>query len=89
MQNVAEAQETSVRPALEGAAVGGAASVTVGVLAAAFASVGIPQDSIVKYEREVKAGNFLVLVCGSADEIERARGALNTTVASHQEAHVT
>ncbi|HWW88577.1 MAG TPA: hypothetical protein VNZ26_33515 [Vicinamibacterales bacterium] len=70
--------------ALEGAAVGGA----VGVLGAALSSIGIPRDSVVKYELEVKAGKFLVLARGSADEIERARGALKTTGASQLAAHV-
>jgi uncharacterized membrane protein len=52
-----------IAAALEGAALGGAA----GVLAAAFSSVGIPEDSVVKYELEVKAGNFLVLARGTPD----------------------
>jgi len=69
--------------ALEGAAVGGAA----GVLAAALSSIGIPKDSVVKYELEVKAGKYLVLARGSADEIERARGVLKTTGASQLAAH--
>jgi uncharacterized membrane protein len=69
--------------ALEGAVVGG----SVGVFAAALASIGIPKDSIVKYELEVKAGKFLVLARGSADMVEHARGVLGSTRASHLEAH--
>jgi uncharacterized membrane protein len=70
--------------ALEGAALGGA----TGLLAAALTSIGIPKDSVVKYEVEVKAGKFLVVATGSADEIERARGVLKTTGASQLAAHV-
>jgi uncharacterized membrane protein len=69
--------------ALEGAAVGGAA----GVLAAALTSMGIPKDSVVKYELDLKAGKFLVLVRGSAEMVDHARVALDTTGASRLTAH--
>jgi uncharacterized membrane protein len=69
--------------ALEGAAVGGAA----GVLGAALSSIGIPKDSVVRYELEVKAGKFLVLARGSAEMIERARAVLGTTGAWQLTAH--
>ena len=69
--------------ALEGAAVGGAA----GVVAAALTTIGIPEDSVVKYEVEVKAGKFLVLARGSADVIEHARALLGTTRASQVATH--
>jgi uncharacterized membrane protein len=64
--------------ALEGAAVGGAA----GVFAAALASIGIPNDSVVKYELDVKAGKFLVLARGTPQMIEHAHLILGTTGAS-------
>jgi uncharacterized membrane protein len=64
--------------ALEGAAVGGAA----GVFAAALASIGIPKDSIVKYELDVKAGNFLILARGTPEMIAHAHVVLGTTGAS-------
>ncbi|MEN9578417.1 MAG: hypothetical protein RJA70_1426 [Pseudomonadota bacterium] len=68
---------------LEGAAVGG----SVGVFAGALTSIGIPKDSIVKYELEVKAGKFLVLARGTADMVEQARGVLGSTGASRLIAH--
>jgi hypothetical protein len=40
--------------ALEGAAVGGAA----GVFAGGPTTIGVPEDSVVKYELEVKAGKI-------------------------------
>jgi uncharacterized membrane protein len=64
--------------ALEGAALGGAA----GVFAAALASIGIPNDSIVKYEIDVKAGNFLILARGTPEMITHAHAVLGTTGAS-------
>jgi uncharacterized membrane protein len=69
--------------ALEGAAVGGAA----GAFVAALTGLGIPKDSVVKYETEVKAGKFLILGRGTADLIERARGVLGATGASQLIAH--
>ena len=70
--------------ALEGAAVGGAA----GVLAAALTSIGIPKDSVIKYETDLKAGKFIVLARGSAAMIDHARVVLDTTGASRLTAHV-
>jgi hypothetical protein len=77
-----------IASALEGAAVGGATGGAAGALAAALASIGLPKDSVVKYELEVKAGRFLVLVHGSAGLIEQARHLLGTTEATHVKAHV-
>jgi len=70
--------------ALEGAAVGGAG----GVLAAAFTSLGIQNDSIVKYELAVKTGSFVVLANGDAEMIEHARSVLATTGAAQLATHV-
>jgi len=69
--------------AIEGAVVGGAA----GVLAAAITGLGIPADSAVKYELEVKAGKFLVLARGTPEMIESARVVLGKTGASSLTAH--
>ena len=74
---------TALVGALEGAAVGG----TAGALVAALTSLGIPKESVVKYEVEVKAGKFLILGHGTADLIEKARGVLGTTGASQLTAH--
>jgi|SRR5580692_372752 hypothetical protein len=57
---------------LEGAALGGSA----GLFGGALFSIGIPKDSVVKYEREIKAGHFLVLAQGSSAEVETARSLL-------------
>ena len=64
--------------AIEGAVVGGAA----GVIGAALTSLGIPEDEIVKYQTEIKAGKFLVLARGGAAEIDRAQAILRTSGAA-------
>jgi uncharacterized membrane protein len=68
---------------LEGAAIGGAA----GVLGAALASIGIPKDSVVKYELEVKNGRFLVIARGGAALIDQARHVLESTGAASLDSH--
>jgi len=57
---------------LEGAAVGG----TLGVVGAALASIGMPEDVVVKYEQDVRAGKFLVVAHGDTAMIQRYRSIL-------------
>jgi uncharacterized membrane protein len=54
--------------ALEGAAVVGGLS----ALGAGLLSVGIPKNSVVHYETEVKNDKLLLVVHGTADEVEQA-----------------
>jgi uncharacterized membrane protein len=68
--------------ALQGAAVVGGIS----AIGAALYSIGIPKDSVLRYETSLKANKFLLVVHGTADEVERAgsilqgTGAIETTV---------
>ncbi len=55
--------------ALEGAVVVGGVS----ALGAALASLGIPDDTIVEYETEIKVGKYMLLAHGTPAEVERAR----------------
>jgi uncharacterized membrane protein len=73
----------AVVSALEGAALGG----SVGILGGALASVGIPKNSVVKYEKQVAAGEFLILAHGTPNEVERAKGILQRAGATSVEAH--
>jgi hypothetical protein len=57
---------------LEGAAVVGGTS----ALFAALVGLGIPKDSVIQYENDVKAGKFLLVAQGTADEVSRARDLL-------------
>jgi hypothetical protein len=53
---------------VEGAVVVGGLS----AISAALFSVGIPKDSVVRYETAVKADSFLVLAHGTAAEMAKA-----------------
>src|SRR6202050_3455592 len=53
--------------ALEGAVVVGGLS----ALGAGLVSLGVPKDSVVKYETALKTDKFVVIAHGSADEITR------------------
>jgi len=55
--------------ALEGAVVVG----SVSALAGALASIGIPENSVLEYETEIKAGKFLLIAHGTAAEVAQAR----------------
>ena len=57
---------------LEGAVVGGGLSALVGALT----GMGIPKDSVLRYETALKADKFLVVVSGSAADIRRAHEVL-------------
>jgi hypothetical protein len=71
--------------ALEGAAIVGGLS----ALGAGLYSLGIPKDSIVKYESAVKAGAFLVVAHGTAEEVERAKAVLDHTAGVKATGHVS
>jgi hypothetical protein len=49
------------------------------VLGAGLFSLGIPKDSIVRYETALKTDKFLLIANGSADETTRAKAVLDTT----------
>src|SRR5271170_1404443 len=69
--------------ALESAAVvGGLSAVTAGLV-----SLGIPKDSAVKYEAEIKADNFVIVVHGTNEELEKARTILAGTSPVSMEKH--
>ena len=61
--------------ALEGAVVVGGLS----ALGAGLYSIGIPKDSVIKYETALKADNFIVLAHGTSEEVSHARNIMQTT----------
>ncbi|MGB7730178.1 MAG: hypothetical protein WBL50_19270, partial [Candidatus Acidiferrum sp.] len=61
--------------ALEGAAVVGGVS----ALGAGLYSMGIPKDSIVKYETALKTDQFLLIANGTAAEVAKAKDIIETT----------
>ena len=69
--------------ALEGAVVVGGLS----ALGAALYSLGMPKDSIVKYETALKAGKFVLIANGSEEEAMHARTILDQTAPEEVEHH--
>lgn len=61
--------------ALEGAVVVGGLS----ALGAGLYSIGIPKDSVLKYELALKSDKFLVLAHGTAEEVAKAKDIIQTT----------
>jgi hypothetical protein len=61
----------------EGAAVVGGAS----VLGAALMSIGVPKDSVIRYESSLRADKYLLIVHGNAGEVEQARQIIERTKA--------
>jgi hypothetical protein len=68
---------------LEGAALVGGVS----AVGAALYSVGIPKDSVLRYETSLKANKFLLVVHGTVDEVERASSILHGTDAIETTVH--
>jgi hypothetical protein len=69
--------------ALEGAVVVGGLS----ALGAGLYSLGIPKDSILRYETALKSGKFVVIAHGSAEETTRAREIIGRTNPEALEEH--
>jgi len=69
--------------ALEGAIMVGGIS----ALGAGLFSLGIPKDSVVKYETSIKAGKFLLIAHGTADEVQHARNVLQSAGAEEINVH--
>lgn len=61
--------------ALEGAVVVGGLS----ALGAALFSIGIPKDSVLRYESAIKADNYVLIAHGTAEDAEQAREILGRT----------
>jgi hypothetical protein len=74
---------TWIISALEGAAVVGGLS----ALGAGLFGLGIPKDSIVKYETSIKAGKFVLIAHGTAEEVDKARAVLQTSAAAEVNVH--
>jgi uncharacterized membrane protein len=69
--------------ALQGAVVVGGVS----ALAGALMSIGIPKDSVLRYETALRANKFMLMVHGDSQEIGRAREVLKSSGLSSFEQH--
>jgi uncharacterized membrane protein len=74
----------SIVAALEDAVVVGGLS----AIGAGLFSIGIPKDTIVNYETAIKAGEYLVVVHGTADDAARAKNVLSTFQPTNVTDHV-
>ena len=74
---------SSIVAALEGAVVVGGLS----ALGAGLFSLGIPKNSVVKYESSIKAGKFVLVAHGTADEVAKARDLLKTSGAEQVDSY--
>ncbi len=74
---------TVVIAAIENAVVIGGLS----ALGAALYSIGIPKDSVVQYEGDLKADGYLVMARGSAAEVDRAKAILAAASAKRVDVH--
>jgi len=61
--------------ALEGAVVVGGLS----AIGAGLYSIGIPKDSVLRFETAIKADKFLLVAHGTATEVAKAKDILSTT----------
>jgi hypothetical protein len=71
--------------ALEGAVIVGSLS----AIGAALYSIGIPEDSVVKYETAIKAGKYVIVAHGTADEVANAKKIIEGTKAIESVVHHT
>ena len=71
--------------ALEGAVVVGGLS----AIGAALYSIGIPEDSVVRYETAIKAGKYVIVAHGTADEVANAQKTIEGTDAIESGVHHT
>ena len=74
---------TWIVAALEGSIVVGGLS----ALGAGLYSIGVPKNSVVKYETSIKAGKFVLVAHGTADEVAKARDMLKTSGAEQIESY--
>ena len=69
--------------ALEGAAIIGGLS----AIGAALYGMGIPKDSVLKYETSLKSNKFLLVAHGTREEVEKAKTILERTSATETTIH--
>ncbi len=65
-------------------AIGGAG---IGALVNGLIAAGVPRDPALKYQKRLQAGEFLVVVHGSADEARQAHQILEGTAHTHLQRH--
>ncbi len=59
----------------------------LGALGAALFSIGVPKDSVIHYETDLRADRFLVMAHGTAEDMTRAKAILGTVNPSRLDLH--
>ena len=80
---VAGPLSAAIVAALEGGVVVGGLS----ALGAGLFGIGIPKDSIIKYETAIKVDQYLLVAHGTVDEVGKAREILKTTKPAQLDEH--
>ena len=62
---------------LEGILVGGTGAAAIGGLAGALGGLGIPKNEVLKYETKIQAGEFIILVTGTNEDVTQAKQMLD------------
>jgi uncharacterized membrane protein len=62
---------------LEGTIVGGAGAAAIGGLVGALGGLGIPKNEVLKYETKIQAGEFIILVTGTNEDVTNAKQMLD------------
>jgi hypothetical protein len=75
--------------ALLGGLEGALAGAALGGLAGALAGWGVPREQAMKFETQVKAGKFLVVARGGADQLAHAKAVLGPETPEHLEVYGT
>ena len=57
------------------------------MLGAGLYSLGIPRNRVLQYETAIKADQFLLIGQGTEDEVDQARGVVQTTNMAEYAAH--
>ncbi len=70
-----------------GAAEGAAITGGLTAIGAGLYSIGIPKDSILRYETAVKNGSFVLIAHGTADDVAHAKGVIGRTSPAATEQH--
>jgi uncharacterized membrane protein len=63
---------------LEGSLVGGVSGAALGGISGALGGLGIANNEILKYETRIKAGEFIILVTGSDEDVKQAEQMLES-----------
>ena len=80
-------QEFSVGELDRGSAGRGCSCERISAIGAGLFSIGVPKDSIIKYETQIKADKFVLVCHGTTEEVENARSILEKTEATEVNIH--